>query len=136
MLGISPNGAVIYGSRAWAGRASDKYIIKNSDFVSHIEVGDGVMADRGFDILAEMTPLGAQLIIPAFKGSHRAQISSEEIMQSKRVSEVRIHVERAIGRIRTFHILDTDMKLNMKDISEQIFTVCAFLTNFQSQYIK
>ena len=135
LIGISPNGAIIYVSRAWGGRASDKHITRNSDFMSHIESGDGVMADRGFDLKAEMTPLGAQLIIPAFKGSERNQISSEEVMQSKRVSEVRIHVERAIGRVRTFHILDTDMSLTMKDTAEQIFTVCAFLTNFQSQYI-
>ena len=125
-----------YVSRAWGGRASDKHITRNSDFTNFVEAGDGVMADRGFDIQAEMNPLGAQVIIPAFKGSNWSQISPEEVMQSKRVSEVRIHVERAIGRVRTFHILDSDMKLSMKNIAEQIFTVCAYLTNFQSQYIK
>ena len=136
LIGISPNGAVTYVSRAWGGRASDKHITRNSDFTNFVEAGDGVMADRGFDIQAEMNPLGAQVFFPAFKGSNRSQISPEEVMQSKRVSEVRIHVERAIGRVRTFHILDSDMKLSMKDIAKQIFTVCAYLTNFQSQYIK
>jgi hypothetical protein len=32
--------------------------------------------------------------------------------------------ERAIQRIKTFHILDGEDKLSMKDIAEQIFTVC------------
>lgn len=74
--------------------------------------------------------------MPPFKGSHRSQLSPEEVMKGKGIAEVRIHVERAIGRIKTFHILDTDMKLSMKDVTEQIFTVCAFLTNFQTPYIK
>jgi chloramphenicol O-acetyltransferase len=42
---------------------------------------------------------------------------------SENISEVRIHVERAIQRIKTFHILYGEDKLCMKDIAEQIFTV-------------
>jgi hypothetical protein len=48
------------------------------------------------------------------------------------IFKVRIHVERAIQRIKTFHILDGEEKLPMKNISEQIFTICAYLVNLQS----
>jgi hypothetical protein len=41
----------------------------------------------------------------------------------------------AIQRIKTFHILDGEVKLSMKDIAEQIFTVCAYLMNLQSPIV-
>jgi hypothetical protein len=46
------------------------------------------------------------------------------------------YVERAIQRIKTFHILDGEEKLPMKDIAEQIFTICAYLVNLQSPIVK
>jgi hypothetical protein len=42
---------------------------------------------------------------------------------SENISKVRIHVERAIQRIKTFHLLDGEEILPMKDIAEQIFTI-------------
>jgi hypothetical protein len=38
--------------------------------------------------------------------------------------------------IKTFHILDGEEKLPMKNISEQIFTICAYLVNLQSPVVK
>jgi hypothetical protein len=52
-----------------------------------------------------------------------------ETIKSENISKVRIHVERAIQRIKIFHILDGEVKLSMKDVAEQIFTVCAYLVN-------
>jgi hypothetical protein len=49
---------------------------------------------------------------------------------------VRIHVERAIQRIKTFHLLDGEEILPMKDIAEQIFTICAYLVNLQSPIVE
>jgi hypothetical protein len=62
----------------------------------------------------------------SFKGTERTQLTSSKIIRSENVSKVRIHAERAIQRIKTFHILDGEVKLSMKDIAEQIFTVCLF----------
>jgi hypothetical protein len=41
-----------------------------------------------------------------------------------------------IIRIKTFHILDGEEKLPMKDIAEQIFTICAYLVNLHSPIVK
>jgi hypothetical protein len=38
--------------------------------------------------------------------------------------------------VKTFHILYGEDKLCMKDIAEQLFTVCAYLVNFQSPIVK
>jgi hypothetical protein len=68
-----------------------------------------------------------------FEETHRAV---EVFRRSENISKVRIHVERAIQRIKTFHILDGGEKLPMKDIAEQIFTICAYLVNLQSPIVK
>ncbi|XP_070557948.1 uncharacterized protein [Ptychodera flava] len=130
LIGIVPGGGISYISKAWGGRASDKVITRQCGLLEDLDSGDGVMADRGFDIAADLTPLGVKLYMPAFKGSHRDQLTANEVVSTKRLAEVRIHVERAIGRLKQFHILDDVVPVTMKDTAEQIVTVCGYLTNF------
>ena len=131
LVAIAPNGSIAYVSRVWGGRAPDKHITGESElFTEKLKSGDRVIADRGFTFHAEMSEIGVTLITPASKGDKRPQLTPQEVMGSKRVSEARIHVERAIGKIKTYRILKGDFPINMLDVAEQIFTVCAFLTNF------
>ncbi len=58
-----------------------------------------VLADRGFNITDDIALHGAQLKIPAFTRGKK-QLSLEEIEMSKRLSKVRIHVERVIGLLK------------------------------------
>lgn len=90
-----------------------------------------VMADHGFTVATELQQIGVKLIIPSFKGQGRPQMTETECQQSELIARTKIHIERAVQRIRTFHILGTVVRLNMLDVVEQIFTVCAYLTNFQ-----
>ena len=69
-----------------------------------LDYGDKVMADRGFDI-SDVLPDGVTLNIPPFKGS-RSPLTTTETEETARIAAVRIHVERAIGRIKNDHILD------------------------------
>lgn len=138
LVGISPQMGITYISRMYGGRASDKFIKSESeDLLNNLETCKGsVMADRGFLIGGILNDMGVQLHMPAFKGTERAQLTSEEVSSSEGISKVRIHVERAIQRIKTFHILDGEIKLSMKDIAEQIFTVCGYLVNFQNPIVR
>lgn len=95
-----------------------------------------VMADRGFLINGMLSDMGVKLHMPSFKGAERPQLSTSEGQKSEHISSVRIHIERAIQRIKTYHILDGELKLSMKDIAEQVFTVCGYLVNFQSPIVK
>lgn len=124
-------------SQAWGGRASDKHITMHSDsFLSGLTPGAQVMADRGFTVNDELRQLGVRTIIPAFKGRGRPQLTKSECAKSEDIAKARIHIERIIQRIRTFHILGSVVRLNMTDIIEQLFTVCAYLTNFQTPIIQ
>lgn len=120
LVGISPNGQVISVSKLWGGRVSDKYITDKSGLVQHLQPGDNVMVDIGFEIY-DILPRGVGLNIPPFKGS---RVTAEEVDETVHIASVRIHVEHAIGRIKNSHILDGTLPLSLAHVSDQIFSVC------------
>ncbi|KAM9307068.1 uncharacterized protein KZ484_000390 [Pholidichthys leucotaenia] len=132
MVGLSPNMTINFVSKAYGGRASDKHITLSSDhFLNALPLNSSVMADKGFNVSRELRDRGVKLILPNYKGSDRSQMSAEEAANCEAISSTRIHVERIIQRIRTFHILDATLKISKQDVTEQMFTVCAYLSNFQ-----
>ena len=62
------------------------------------------MAYKGFDI-AYILPSGVTLNILPCKGE-RAQSNLQETDETARIAAVKTHVERAIGRIKNYHMLD------------------------------
>ncbi|CAB4026167.1 Hypothetical predicted protein, partial [Paramuricea clavata] len=103
LIGIARNGAVTFVSELYPGRTSDQCITKHSGILQLLEEGDSVMADRGFDILEDL-PDGVTLNIPAFMRG-KDQLTVEEETETRRIASVRIHVERAIERIKNYRIL-------------------------------
>ncbi|KAI8517869.1 hypothetical protein Bbelb_038860 [Branchiostoma belcheri] len=136
MVGLSPNLTVNYVSKGHGGRASDKHITLTSEqFINQLPPNSVIMADKGFNISKELSDKGVRLVIPDFKGRIRSQMSAQEAANSESISSARIHIERVIQRIRTFHILGSTLKISQQDITEQIFSVCAYMTNFQMPII-
>ena len=125
---ISPNGQVTFISQFWGARVSDKAITRDSGLLELLDRGDNIMADRGFDI-AEILPRGVTLNLPPFKGT-LDQLNATEVEETARIAAVRIHVERAIGRIKNYHILEGTLYISLGHMADQIFSVCAYLTNF------
>ena len=140
----NPLGAVTFLSKAYGGRASDVQIVRESGFISpnfHMPY-DQILADRGFTLVEDFaTMCSAELIIPSFtKG--KKQLSAQDVEISRKISSVRIHIERVIGLIKKrFSILQGTLQYqfikSMKDESEdidfttidKIVTICAALTN-------
>ena len=55
-----------------------------------------VMADRGFTIEEDFATGGVTLKIPIFT-KNKKQISAKDVHNSRKISNVRIHVERVTG---------------------------------------
>jgi hypothetical protein len=64
------------------------------------------MVDRGFLISGILNDMGVKLHMSSFKGTERTQLTTSQTIRFENIFKVRIHVERAIQRIKTFLILD------------------------------
>ena len=134
LVGITPNGQVSYLSDLWGGRVSDKQITRESGVLDLLDAGDNVMVDRGFDI-SNIVPDRVTVNMPPFLAG-RDQMTAAETEETMSIASVRIHVERAIGRIKTYHILDGTLPNTLSPYATQIVTVCGLLTNFLPPLLK
>ena len=134
LVGVTPNGQVSYLSDLWGGRVSDKQITRESSVLDLLDEGDNVMVDRGFDI-SDIVPNGVSVNMPPFLAG-RDQMTAAETEQTMSIASVRIHVEREIGRIKTYHILDGTLPNTLSPYATQIFAVCGLLTNFLPPLLK
>ena len=135
IVGISPDGVVIFVSPLFPGCISDKDLTRRCGILDILEPGDSVMADRGFDIEEDLILRGVSLNIPPFMRGKK-QLSENEVVTTRRIASLRIHVERAMGRIKNYHIFDRALPATMTTIADRIFFVCCMLTNFQSPLCK
>lgn len=129
LIAITPYGAISFLSDVYSGSISDAAIVKESKFVDLVEENDDIMADRGFNIRHLLLPKKATLNIPAF--THGKVLSSKALKRSRSIARVRIHVERAICRMKTFKILSGIIPLKFRFILFQITKIVAVLCNFQ-----
>ena len=114
LIGISPSGAITFVSSLFSGSISDKELTRQSGLLALLEKGDSIMADRGFDIEADLIN-----IPPFLKG--KSQLSENEMVATHRIASVRIHVERAMERIKNYHIFDKDIPSSSTDLADQLF---------------
>lgn len=134
LIGISRNGYITFVSDCYPGRFSDQQIIRDSGFYDGLEYGDEVMADRGFQIKEDLMLRHASLVVPP--GARvKSQMTTKECKKTSKVANLRIHVERAINRIKTFRILKTTLPLTMTSHIDDIILTCAGLCNLKPQLI-
>ncbi len=81
-----------------------------------------------------LNPLDIKLNIPPFMDG-RQQLPASEVLRGRKIASVRIHVERAIGRIKNYSILKGTLPLSMARLANQIVCICAWLTNFQPSLV-
>lgn len=104
LIGIAPNAAITFVSEMFPGSSSDKMITRESGILSHMQAGDLILCDKGFLISDLCTPLGVSVNMRPFLTT--PQFSQEQVIQTKKIARARIHVERAISRLKSFRILD------------------------------
>ena len=130
-------------SKVWGGRASDKVITKSSGLIDLLEEGDIVLADRGFNFPEYFAAKGVRLVVPAFTRGKK-QLTGSEVATSRRMSRARIHVERAIGGLKTFKILHNTLPVSMikrrGDVNistiDKLLLNCSALTNLRKPVLQ
>ena len=137
LIGISPSGSVTFISQLFDGSISDREIVSRSGFLepSLLNSQDSVMVDGGFVIYDELKELGVVLNIPCFLAG-RDQLTAAEVKESQSIASVRIHVERAIQRVKKFRVLRNEIPLSLHGSVKQIWTVCCMLCNFMTPLIQ
>lgn len=136
LIGICPQGSVTFLSKAYGGRASDKTITEDCGFLALLEYGDMVLADRGFLIAESVGMCCATLHVPSSARGKR-QLGHSDVIYTRELANVRIHVERVIGLVRNkFSILKGPLPVEFLKTSEsdlapvdKIATVCSALVN-------
>lgn len=128
LVGIAPSGAITFISQLYNGSISYWEIVIRRGFISQkFENGDTVMADKGFQI-ADILPLGVKLNIPLFLWAN-TQMSAEDIVRTQQIARLKIHVKRAINKIKNFLIWKGEIPLSLFSVVNQMWSVSAFLCN-------
>lgn len=138
LIGISMSGVIIFISKAFGGRTSDKEATKQSGFLDRLKEGDCVLADKGFLIRDEVNAKNAHLKMPCFVRNGN-QLHPIELENSRKTSSLRIHVERVINTLREkFNICSDIAKISAlskrneifdRDLYDMVIFVCACIVN-------
>ena len=131
MIGVAPNGVINYVSPVYGGNASDRHIVQTSGILEEFVTGDLIIADKGFPV-KDIVPEGVEVNTPAYL--FNPQFTKHEVMHNREVAEARIHVERAIARLKLYEILDC-IPAQHRDIIDSIVRACAILTTLQPRII-
>ncbi|XP_065068969.1 uncharacterized protein LOC135694198 [Rhopilema esculentum] len=127
LVAITPNGAISWVSPCFGGRTTDLYIVRYSGFLDLLEPYDTVIADRGFKIKSDLLMKRCFLAIPPSAARGTQMTQSERT--TNRVANVWIFVEKAIARVKWFHILKREMSLLEMPLVDDIVVTCCALVN-------
>ncbi|XP_037526446.2 uncharacterized protein LOC119403592 [Rhipicephalus sanguineus] len=138
LIGIAPNGLVLmllyiktFLSKGFGGRTTDATITVQSDFLSLLEPGDLVLADKGFPgIRTSVGEKNATLVMPPFATS--PQFTESEVDATYETASVRIHVERVIQRLKIFDIITHKIPYELTGYCDEILHVLSVITNLKS----
>ncbi|RUM28700.1 MAG: hypothetical protein DSY42_07915 [Aquifex sp.] len=139
LIGITPRGLITFVSKPYGGNTSDRHI-SEMELLGKIEQGDAVMVDRGFNIGDLLLQRGAKLYMPPFtrkaeNGKDKA-LNQSEILKTRNIASLRIHLERAIERIKNFKILSNRITFNLWPLLYQVLVIVSVFCNLQPPLLK
>lgn len=127
LLGVSPGGSITVVSKAYGGRASDKFITSDSGLYDLCEFGDAIMVDKGFAIEDECQQYLLTMIRPPFM-RQKGKFTRAEAVQCAKIARARVHVERVIQRIREYSMLRNKLQWRLTPyIDDVLMIVCALV---------
>ncbi|CAH2104974.1 unnamed protein product [Euphydryas editha] len=138
LISSTPDGVINFVSDGFGGRTSDLKIFEESGFMDILPPGACIMADRGFKhIEGVLTKKQFHLIRPP-SVSNTKKTSKDEVLRSKKIASLRIHIERVIRRLREFAFLKPHACVDHFLIPHLDYSIiiCCALVNLQAPLIK
>lgn len=130
LVGVAPSGLLISRSKCYGGKASDNKIFVESDLITKNMLGlsDAVMVDKGFKIDKILMEKNIKMHRPPFV-IQKQQLSEARANFNVAVAHARVHVERAIQRMKLFQILNGKISWHVVPDIDDIITVIMALVN-------
>lgn len=138
LIGSTPNGYISFVSKGFGGRISDKALVEKSGFIDWIPHNALIMADRGFkEIEALLTIKNVKLLRPPSVLAS-TKPTKDDVIKTKVVASLRVHIERVIRRVREFKLLKPHSVVSHKHVGylNHIVLIACGLINLQSEIIK
>lgn len=137
LISCTPDGIINFISTGFGGRTSDAIIVEYSGFLNILPPNISVMADRGFKHIEHLLVAKNSKLIRPPSVSSNTKPSKAEVLETKRIASLRIHVERVIRRLREFAFLVPHACIDNKLIpyTDQIIKIVCGLINLQSGFI-
>lgn len=134
LVGINRAGQVVFVSNCHPGRISDKQLISHTHVLEKLPPGSAVMVDKGFLIADIASKLGLEVIMPPLASSAQ-QFSKADLGKGRKIASARIHIERAIERAKSFHILAQEITNSTLQYMSPLVRVCFMLTNWTGDLV-
>ena len=114
-------------SDIYPGSISDSELTEKAGTLDLVEEEHELMADRGFSIQDFCASKG--LTLNRSKCKEREQFNEADVAMNFDIAATRIHVERFIGRVRNWAILNDVWPLNRTDILSPTWQVLCHIVN-------
>nr|XP_029733097.1 uncharacterized protein LOC109428591 [Aedes albopictus] len=135
LLGVTPAGLISFCSRGYSGKSSDKYIFIKENFIDKLEKHhDEIMVDKGFAIEKECAENGIRLHIPPFLREDR--LRAEDAILNESIAKARVHVERAIERVKRFGVLRGSVDASVLRHIDDIMMIACGIVNLTAPILK
>lgn len=119
------------------GNTSDRHITEK-EFGQKIDPRDAVMVDRSFniaDLAYYLKERQSRIFLLSLyrkrSGSEHMILNQKEITKTKEVASLRIHVERAIERLKNYIILSQALDISLWPLLDQLLVVIAVMCNME-----
>ena len=114
LIGIAPHGMGIHFSDIYPGSISDSEITEKTNILQYVNYEREIMSDKGFAIQGLCTKKGIFLNRP--KQKDQDQFLEKDVQKNFDIASTRIHLERFIGRVRNFNILNNIWPMNRTEL--------------------
>lgn len=138
LISSTPDGFINFVSNGYGGRISNTLITDKSGLLNVLPEGCGVMADRGFKQIETILNQKKCLLIRPPTVSSSVKSSKAEVLETKRIASLRIHIERVVRRLREYEMLKPHacVNHNLLPHMDSLVMIASALINLQTPIIK